>query len=155
MKKWPLIPILLGMVISAACTRKDQAAIAEQAIPQTPEETIRLYQSFLDQNDFEQAKSISTAKEAERLNEIARIVAAESQDSTRTVSRFLKLQCALAQDTARCACTIQDQYETYDTDFILVRLRNRWLIDASPQEEILFDEEELEHVLDGMLEQIH
>lgn len=63
MKKWPLIPILLGMVISAACTRKDQAAIAEQAIPQTPEETIRLYQSFLDQNDFEQAKSISTANE--------------------------------------------------------------------------------------------
>lgn len=155
MKQRPLFSILLGIVMATACTSKEQAANKEAEIPQTPEETVRLYQTYLDQNDFDRAKSISTDKEAERLNEIARIVAAESEDSTRTVSQFLKLQCTLAQDTARCACTIRDQYETYNTDFILVRMRNRWLVDANPQEEILFDEEELEHTLDGMLEQIH
>ena len=81
-------------------------------------------------------------------------MAAESQDSTRTYSTFLKINCVVLADSARCTCTIRDQYETYDTDFVLIRYDRRWLVDSAPQEEILFDEEEIEEALNGMLKQI-
>lgn len=147
--------LLAGVaLLSTACKQKQSQATPKPEVFLSPEETVRQYQQYLDQNDFEQAKGLSTSKEAVRLDEIAKIVAAESQDSTRTNSVFLKLDCSTQRDTARCTCTIKDQYETYDTDFLLIRFKNKWLIDVAPQEEIIFDEEELERALDGMLEQI-
>lgn len=145
---------LLG-IVSLACKREGKGVVHNAPEPQTPEEVVRLYQAYLDQNAFDKAKTLSTAKETARLEEVSRIVAAENQDSTRTNSIFLKLNCTVQPDSVRCACTIKDQYETYDTDFFLVRFKNRWLVDAAPQEELLFDEEELEGILDGMLEQMH
>lgn len=155
-KPHPFFYVLLAVaLLHTACKQKNSYAAPKQEVLQTPEETVLQYQQYLDQNAFEEAKGLSTSKEAVRLDEIAKIVAAESQDSTRTNSVFLKLDCSVLRDTARCACTIKDQYETYNTDFLLVRYKSKWLVDVAPQEEIIFDEEELERALDGMLEQIH
>jgi putative lipase involved disintegration of autophagic bodies len=128
--------LLTCLCALSSCVQQDKP-IGQTAgrLPDTPEEVVRQYQVYLDQNDFNRAKTLSTSREAERLDEVSRVVAAESQDSTRT-------------------CTIRDQYETYDTDFVLIRYDRRWLVDSAPQEEILFDEEEIEEALNGMLKQI-
>ncbi|MFM8362623.1 MAG: hypothetical protein ACKOA4_07990 [Haliscomenobacter sp.] len=148
-----LLLTCLCALYSCAQPDKPLGKGAEQ-IPQTPEEVVRRYQAYLDQNDFKRAKMLSTSREAERLDEVSRIVAAEGQDSTRTYSTFLTLNCVVLADSARCTCTIRDQYETYDTEFVLIRYQRRWLMDSAPQEEILFDEEEIEEALNGMLKQI-
>ena len=148
-----LLLTCLGALFS--CVQRDKpVGQAAAQTPQTPEAVVRQYQLYLDQNDFDRAKTLSTSREAERLVEVSRIVAAESQDSTRTYSTFLKLNCVVQSDSARCSCTIRDQYETYDTEFVLVRYKRQWLVDSAPQEEILFDEEEIEEALNGMLKQI-
>ena len=153
---WTSSVLLLTCLCAlCSCTQPDKPLGQEaEQIPKTPEEVVRRYQAFLDQNDFKRAKMLSTSREAERLDEVSRIVAAEGQDSTRTYSTFLKLNCVVLADSARCTCTIRDQYETYDTEFVLIRYQRRWLMDSAPQEEILFDEEEIEEALNGMLKQI-
>jgi len=147
--------LLTCLCALSSCVQQDKP-MGQTAgrLPETPEEVVRQYQVYLDQNDFNRAKTLSTSREAERLDEVSRVVAAESQDSTRTYSTFLKINCVVLADSARCACTIRDQYETYDTDFVLIRYNRRWLVDSAPQEEILFDEEEIEEALNGMLKQI-
>lgn len=146
--------LLAGGIALFACKREPQKPLAEASPAESPEEVVRLYQFYLDQNLFEEAKKWSTAKEGERLDEISRIVAEEHQDSTRMISEFLKLSCNIQGDSARCACKIKDQFETYEYEFLLVRINGRWLIDAAPEEEILFDEEEIEGFLDSLMEEI-
>lgn len=140
------------MAAIIACTRaKPQNATEEEAYPETPEAVIRLYQSYYDQNLFEQAKTLSTAEEAKRLDELARILEAEeSQDSTRLTTQFLELTCTVKGDSAICLCKLKDQYETYDTEYILVRKNSRWLVDKPKEELFMEDEEALERSLDSL-----
>jgi hypothetical protein len=102
---------------------------------------------------FAEAKALSTAQEQLRLDEVMRIIQLESQDSTWLNSTFLKLNCTVRADTAECACKIRDQDYTYNTNFLLMRIDGRWLVDAPDEEEILFDEEEIEASLDSFLNQ--
>ena len=117
----------------------------------TPEEVVRLYQSFMDRNQFDEVKQLSTEAEQASLEEVRRIVMEENQDSTRMNSVFLALSCTIRQEKASCGCRIKDEYETYNTTFNLVRKENRWLVDV-PEEEILFDEEEVKTALDSFFE---
>ncbi len=130
-------------------TQESQGLIAADA---TPEEVIRLYQSFLDNNQFDQLKMLSTEKEQARLEEVRRIVMEENQDSTRLNSVFLAVSCQVEQESASCKCRIRDEYETYSTSFYLVRRGKRWLVDVPEEEEIRFDEEEVKNAVDSFFE---
>lgn len=140
------------LVVSGCRREKPQDSSVFPGEGATPEEVVRLYQGFMDKNQFEQVKMLSTEGEQARLEEVRRIVMEENQDSTRMHSVFLALSCTTREERASCECRIRDEYETYNTTFYLVRRGNRWLVDI-PEEEILFDEEEIKTALDSFFEQ--
>ncbi len=116
-----------------------------------PEATLRAYQAAIDRNDFRAAATLSTAAERARLEDIATIMAMDISDSTRLHTAFIELECAERGDTARCACLLEDEYERYWADFVLVRnARSQWLVDA-PADSAIFIDPMLENAIDSLL----
>jgi len=104
--------------------------------PASPDEVIRLYQAYVDQNRFEQAALLSTPAEAQRLQELAKMIAADADDSVLYTS-FEQINCqAAGVDTIECACHLTDQYETYNALFTLVRLAGGWRVDLPQPEDV-------------------
>jgi hypothetical protein len=127
------------------------AACAPQAeLPKTPEEVVKAYQAYYDQNRFEEAKALSTLAEQKRLDELAKMMREQSPDSTELTTVFLSLKCRTKGDSAFCNCRCKDQYETYTTDFVLLRRKKQWYIDAPKEEQYQFDEEDYEGVVDTL-----
>lgn len=119
----------------------------------TPEAVVRAYQSYVDRNLFDEAKKLSTEREQGRLEAVQRIIMEESQDSTRLNSVFLRLECKISAGKAACLCRIRDEYETYNTSFSLVRTLKGWLVDVPEEEEIFFEEEQVEAAIDSFFKQ--
>ncbi len=102
-----------------------------EALPNTPEAVVRAYQAFLDTNEFEKAKQLSTEAEKERLDAISTIISTEPRDSTIFSTVFLEINCSADKDKALCACLVEDFEEKYRDTFHLVKLKGQWLIDAT------------------------
>jgi len=82
-------------------------------------------------------------REQQRLDGFKALLESEPPDSTIYTTTFLSINCKTAQDTARCACQVQDIEEPYTTEFKLVRVKGQWLMDA-PDEQIEIEEDFLE-----------
>jgi hypothetical protein len=77
---------------------------------------------------------------------MASIVADTPFDSSLIHTRFISLNCDIQPDTATCNCLLRDEYEEYESEYILVKQNDRWLVDL-PDEEgdfELFEQEMLE-----------
>lgn len=101
-----------------------------EPLPDNPTEVVRLYHKYLDKNDFKAAERLCTEAERLRLLEIAEIIGEEPSDSTLFNTVFLELSCVERQDSAICACLIEDFEEKYRDTLRLVRLKGQWLIDV-------------------------
>lgn len=143
---------LLGIVFFViACgdqvsseTQQDIAPTEEY--PKTPEEVVRRYQAYVDSNRFELAQSLSTPRSAPLHEMMADIVADTPSDSSLIHTEFVRLECSVQQDTAICSCLLRDEYEEYESEYILVQVDDRWLVDL-PDEEgdfELFEQEAIE-----------
>ena len=126
--------ILLGMVIALLAACKQQAELHK-----TPEEVVKAYQAYYDQNRFDEAKALSTLAEQSRLDNLAKMMQEQSADSTQLTTSFLSLQCRTKGDSAFCKCRCKDQYETYNIEFVLLRRKNQRLIDAPKEEKYDYD----------------
>lgn len=115
-----------------------------------PDEVVRMYQAYIDQNQFDQAAQLSTSAEQKRLQELEQMIAAD-MDSTILETTFERIDCEIQSDTARCTCLLEDQYEAYTAMFILVKNSGNWLIDLPEDEEIEYDED-LEAIIDSLLQ---
>ena len=112
--------ILLGMVVALLAACKKQAEL-----PKTPEEVVKAYQAYYDQNRFDEAKALSTLAEQSRLDNLAKMMQEQSADSTQLTTSFLSLKCQTKGDSAFCQCRCKDQYETYKIEFVLLRRPDR------------------------------
>lgn len=126
----------------------ESTADGEQArdIPRTPEEIVRRYQAYIDSNLFDLAQSLSTQRSAPLHEMMATIVADTPSDSSLIHTQFLRLTCEEKQDTVTCNCLLKDEYEEYESEYLLVKVDGRWLVDL-PEEEgdfELFEQETLE-----------
>ena len=126
--------ILLGMVIALLAACKQQAEL-----PKTPEEVVKAYQADSDQNRFEDANALRTLAEHSRLDNLAKMMQEQSSDSTKLTTSFLSPQCRTKGDSAFCQCRCKDQYETYSIEFVLLRLKKQWFIDAPKEEKYDYD----------------
>ena len=135
--------ILIFFVSLIACNKAQGPAY-------TPEEVLRLYQGYVDSNKFEDAKKFCTAREGERLDNLAKSISNEYQDSTIFTTTFLKVNCKDENGRIICNCLIQDDYEKYAADYILVNTNGNWLVDA-PDEVIIIKPDEVEQMLDDFV----
>lgn len=138
-----LLLILTSLFFFATTGCKNQSSLDEN-LPNTPEEVIQQYQAWIDNNQFAEAKHLSTPRERARLEELAEIIADDLIDSTILHSVFLEIRCQTIGDTSRCRCKIEDEYETYTIEYRLLRVKGQWLVDAPedsdiPTEEIIDD----------------
>jgi len=140
--------LLVLVIVLFSCQPDSRESF--DSVNQSPEEVLRAYQGYYDRNQFDEAKALSTPAEQERLDELAEIIAMEVSDSTVLETVFEDLDCSVQRDTARCICTLRDQYEQYQANFQLVRTQAGWLVDA-PHEEQLRIDEELDRIMDSLL----
>ncbi len=128
--------LCLPLLVLLSCQRKPK-------LPNTPEEVVRQYQAYYDQNQFADAKELSTPAERRRLDDLRAIIESEPADSTIFTTTFLSINCQIMQDTAICICEVKDIEEPYTTEYKLVKIDDQWLIDA-PEEEIEMEEDFME-----------
>lgn len=119
-----------------------------QSEPTPPEEVIQQFQAHIDKNEFAEAKALSTARGQQRLDDLEAIIASELADSTIFNTTFLEIDCQINGDTAHCLCVVQDSYEQYETDYKLVKVNGKWLVDVPEEESV--DEEEFIEMLDSL-----
>ncbi|PHN04221.1 hypothetical protein [Flavilitoribacter nigricans] len=119
-----------GEVPNEAATDTESAS----KIPVTPEEVVRQYQAYVDSNQFELAQSLSTSRSAPLHEMMATIVADTPSDSSLIHTQFVSLNCDVRQDTAICNCLLRDEYEEYDSEYILIKTDGRWLVDLPDEE---------------------
>jgi hypothetical protein len=118
-----------------------------------PEEVLREYQGLVDKNKLQKAKALSTEAGKAWLDELAEIIASEQPDSTLFQTEFLSMDCRGEGDTLICHCLLEDQYERYSSDYILVKKEGQWLVDA-PKDEVQIDDDVLEDVPDSLIEEM-
>ena len=116
-----------------------------------PEDVIRAYQAYIDQNLFDQAGMLSTPAEQRRLQELAIMIANDLEDAVFT-TEFLSISCTIQGDTANCECQMRDQYESYTELFQLQRSGSEWLVDVPMESDVNY-EKELQSALDSLLRQ--
>lgn len=149
MKQYVMLAVLLAVLGSCASGEQQEDERTASRPSAGPAEVVRDYQQFVDRNQFERAKVLSTREEQQRLDELAKMLAGELQDSTILESEFLELECETKGDLANCYCRIRDQYETYEMVYTLVRRRGRWLI-AAPEEEFPVEDPAVDRMLDQL-----
>jgi len=137
-------------VLLCFCIISTVACNKESVTPYTPEEVLRLYQGYVDSNKFEDAKKFCTHSERDRLDKLALAISNEWQDSTIFTTTFLKVDCKEKEQRVLCHCMVQDEYEKYEADYILVKEKGKWLVDA-PEEVIIIQPEQMDEMLDEFL----
>lgn len=115
----------------------------------SPQEIVRLYQAYMDQNEFIKAAQLSTPPEKKRLEELEQMIGAYA-DSTVLTTSFERIDCTIKADSAICDCLLADQYESYEAEFVLLKRDKEWLIDLPREEDVEYDEE-IEAVLDSLI----
>lgn len=125
----------------------------ERAFPETAEDTLRQYQSYIDNNDFVNARLLSTPKEQARLVELEKIINEEvvvsQSESSLLHTIFHSIKCEKKEMYTECICELEDEYERYKQLFRLVQKDKYWLVDA-PDEEIIINDEVLLNVIDSL-----
>lgn len=116
--------------------------------PASPEEVLRAYQEHIDNNDFEKAMALSTPEERARLKAWAeRILSNRYRDAALMTTVFLDIDCETEGDVARCLCLVEDEYERYETEYVLVKRKQRWFVDA-PEEQYQIQQEDIERMME-------
>lgn len=121
--------------------------------PETAEDTLRQYQLYIDNNDFENARLLSTSKEQARLVELEKIITQETivdqNESSLLHTTFHSIKCEKKEAYTQCMCDLEDEYERYTQEFRLIQKDGQWLVDA-PDEEIIIDDEIIQNAIDSL-----
>lgn len=147
MKPYLYLIALLTLGFFCACGSEpaaNESTVEEilEPIPETPEGVVRLYQKYLDSNQFDKAKRVSTEREQERLDMLKTLLAGDLFDSTLVNTVFIKLDCQQIQNKAWCVGVYEEDGEEYQDTFKLIKGKEHWLMDIS-DEEILIETQEV------------
>lgn len=113
--------------------------------PTNPEAVARLWQQFIDKNDFQGAKKLSTDRGQEWISGIETFLAGEYLDSLVTTTEFLNMNCVENDSTAFCVYLFKvEEGEIFQDTFFLIKEKQYWLVDIPEDEGIPTEEELLE-----------
>lgn len=143
--------VLLMCLLLGAC-HDEQTAAGTLDSGRTPEWIVQKYQQFVDQNQFESAKELSTPAERTRLDRLAAVMVREALAEAILNTKFLQINCDTEKKVAYCQCLVEDEYERYEMAYKLVWEEGQWLVDAPENKGGVEEEEVVEGVLNGMKE---
>ncbi len=141
------IPLLFGVLLLGFSCQKGPE---QKEIP-PPEEVIKKYQAHIDNNEFEKAIQLSTVEGARLLQEIAASITPEELELAKINTIFHNIDCKTDEEIAICLCDMEDEYERYQAEFILVLSEDTWLVDAPEEGQ---DQEEVNEIVEGVLENV-
>jgi len=117
----------------------------------TPEDVVRRWQKFVDQNQFEEAKKISASRAIELIEDMEAIIEAEPALANETIrTEFVMLSCSEQGTQAICRYVIKEEGEAIQDSFILSQQKGKWLVDLP--EEDLEEESILQDIFDAKKE---
>lgn len=126
--------IILTAICLISCEQNEPPKNKESVIiNDTPEKTVRSWQQFMDNNDFEAAKSIGTKDIIQFLDEFEDYLETMPEDTLKSKSDFISLSCRTKKDHATCIAKIRDLtfQETYLDTFQLTQKDSKWLISSN------------------------
>ena len=126
----------------------DQTAVGALDGGRSLEWTVEKYQYYVDQNQFDEAKTMSTPAEQLRLDKLAAVMVSEPVTETIITTDFLQIDCKAEGKITYCHCLVEDAYERYELVYKLVWAQGKWLIDAPDGDR--FGEDVMDDVLNGM-----
>lgn len=142
--KQSIFPFLMLASLSYSC----QEGIDSKGTIEPPEAVIKKYQGHVDRNEFASAILLSTAEGAELIQEVAASLTAEELEISRLNTSFKSIDCDIDENIAICICGMEDEYEQYEAEFILVLEDNHWLVDAPEAGQ---DQEQINEIVDDVL----
>lgn len=107
----------------------------------SPEETIKKFQRFIDNNDFDNAIAMSTPEMIKILTPVSKLFVEDSDESGINQTAFTQIKCITKEKTAECDCHLSDEYEDYNSVFFLKKIKGKWLIDRTEDSYSEEDEE--------------
>jgi hypothetical protein len=150
MRKQLLYLYLCAVLFLLACGN-DQPPVnvapdaADFEHPKTPEAVVEQYQFYLDNNNFDMAKRLSTPAAKEFLNYLAERIADLPMDSTIMETKFLRIVCREDSNQATCIGIIEEDGEQWELPFNLEKIEGKWYVDTQEEEgELDYDTELLE-----------
>ncbi|GAB4495698.1 MAG: hypothetical protein OHK0019_25500 [Saprospiraceae bacterium] len=111
--------ILLLLLSGTACTSKPKLS---------PEETVQMWQSYIDKNEFDRARELSTEEALDYVNELA-----SYNTGTDTLpwenNVLLNLKCQIMGDSAVCTYDFEDELgEPLPGQLALRRIKGNWFV---------------------------
>lgn len=154
MKK--ILPFLSLIFLFAGC---------QEEAPDNPEGVIRLWQQYMDRNDFEAAKELSTPQGQQVITDIEELLSFDGEPIPVDTTDFIAMACVENGNQAVCRYTerMKEEYfqrgnerikveeEIISDSFLLKKIKGKWLVDL-PDDPIPNDEE-LQEMFNELLEE--
>lgn len=127
-------------ILFSAC-KSEQAASGDAELPNTPEEVARAWQKYIDVNEFDKAKKLSTPAAILVIESIQSIMLGEEDSLEIMHTEFVTMTCKETADDAVCYYVLHEEGERFRDSFILKKINGQWLVDivedtTTPEEEI-------------------
>lgn len=106
---------------------------SDPPLPSEPEAVVQQWQEWINKNEFDQAKKLSTANTREWIKWINEVLD-EENNNTITHSEFVDINCQMKAEEGYCACVLKEEEEQYVDTFYLVREKRQWLVDIPETE---------------------
>ncbi len=143
-----LFSLLFFLMICPRCSTGDSPK------GESAESVVRRWQKYMDNNEFDKARAISTDRAKEWVDMIASILYEDAEELALPPTEFLQMNCVEKKDSATCVYTTKADNEIVWDSFLLVKVNGMWLVNVAEEEPVL-EQEEMEDVLKELEEIIN
>lgn len=120
-------------------------------LPNTPEKVARQWQDWIDNNQFQQARELSTANAIDWINWAEETIKANGEENeVLPPAVFIYMKCEEQGNKAICGYVMDDEGFEYRDSFYLEKIKDQWLVDIPTED--LIEEDGLEQLFDAMKE---
>ncbi len=102
-------------------------------LPKEPASVVEQWQEWINKNNFDQARRLSTENAREWIDWISEVLE-EGNITDETISVFQKVDCKVEKNNATCFCQIEEMGEIFADTFFLVKEKDQWLVNIPETE---------------------
>ena len=102
-------------------------------LPKEPAAVVEQWQTWINKNNFEQARRLSTENTQEWIDWINQVLHEENITEA-TTSIFRNIDCKIDGGDATCFCQVEEMGEIFADTFFLLKEKDQWLINIPERE---------------------